>query len=77
MTDEWREIPGFPDYVMSERGVVRNVLNGKLVQVRTNNVGFRLVWLRRGGSGFVGRGIDKLYRQTFPDVEKLDFFEEG
>lgn len=73
MSSEWRELDDFPDYVMNERGDVKNTLNGKVVRPRSNGDGFHLVWVRNGDRKFVGRGVKKLYRQTFPDRENLDF----
>lgn len=66
--EEWRELEEFPDYVMNEFCVIRNVVTKKTVVVRDDGKGFQLVWLRDRRGRFVGRGVEKLFRRTFPDV---------
>lgn len=55
MTIEWRSIPGFPGYEVSNTGLVRSYKQGKprILKANKHSAGYRQVGLRKNGKTYV------------------------
>lgn len=68
MTEEWREVTGFPTYEVSSHGRVRSYHGGqsKILRRRPNPKGYVYVALRAGdGQSPVNRGVHRLVAEAF------------
>ncbi len=77
-SDEWREIPGFPNYTMHARtrrvwrqGYERTLPSGAVRKYAAKEVTARNGTLTLSVDGVVtSRGVNVLYRETFPEAGK-------
>src|SRR4051794_23771537 len=66
MKQEWREIPGYPRYRISEDGAIKDLDGGKPLPVRTaKDGGYPKVFLRDHLSGVVHHYVHNLVARTF------------
>lgn len=64
-------IPGFPNYDISEEGVITNIITNKLLKYRTMTSGYYYISLYKEGKGY-NRSIHRLLAQIFiPNPENL------
>jgi hypothetical protein len=63
MEEEWRDVPGFSGYRVSDQGRVLGV-SGKILKPRFQNMGYPRVSLRRNGSTH-DRLISRIVAETF------------
>lgn len=69
--EEWREVPGYPNYVVSNTGVVKKI-TGKVLRSGINDKGYPYVYLNNGGK--VKEYIHRLVALAFiPNPENLPF----
>lgn len=67
--DEWRTIFGFPLYEMNSNGVVRKKGHDEALRVSHERNGIPYIRMRDHVTHTqYGRGVDKLYRETFPEL---------
>ena len=72
MTEEiWSDIPGFPDYAVSNHGRVISIMTGKELRPRPNSYGHLRVSLRQSG-----RTIDRMIHQLVAEAF-LSGYEDG
>jgi hypothetical protein len=64
----WRPIHGFPDYEISNQKRVRNIKTDKILHITTNGRGLEVVILKTTWTAPLGRGLNKLYREAFPEL---------
>lgn len=69
---QWRQIPLFPDYWISEHGRVFNMKTGKISRVWFDSKGYAAVSLSHNkfdGKLWTTRSIPRLIREIFPELE--------
>ena len=64
MSDVWRQIEEFPNYVVSNRGLICNEKTGRLMALSTNQHGVVLVGLMRDGIQYK-RAVAPLVAEAF------------
>lgn len=62
--ERWAEIPGFPNYSVSDQGRVVNEDNGKFLRLSPNQQGYRMAFLRHNGQQFT-RSVTQLVAEAF------------
>lgn len=81
MSEQWREIPGFPKYEASTQGRIRNAKTGKILRPGDsgNGKGYDHVCLSKDGKGHstaVHRLVAAVWvpnPQNFPEINHLDY----
>lgn len=69
----WKEVPGFPSYLVSDKGQIYNIHRNKLLKPYHNQNGVLAVRLFRHmdeGSKGSTRGIWKLVKMVFSEEER-------
>lgn len=74
MTDSWRVIHEFPNYMISPDGLVRRIEDGKLI-VPVHNSYREYVRLFKNGMRY-NRSVRKLVEVTYPPRVHAEVFEE-
>jgi hypothetical protein len=62
--ENWAEIPGFPDYSVSDQGRVVNENSGKFMALARNQQGYRIAFLRQNGRQYT-RSVTTLVAEAF------------
>jgi hypothetical protein len=62
--EHWAEIPGFPDYSVSNQGRVVNENTGRFMSLARNQQGYRIVFLRQSGQQYT-RSVTTLVADAF------------
>jgi len=64
MIEEWRYIPEFPDYMVSNSFRIKNKKTGRVLHVNENQNGTRFVSLRKDGKTY-SKAVYLLKKSTF------------
>lgn len=63
--EQWRPIDGFPNYQVSNRGRVKNLMSGKVLKNRSNNHGYPYVALPKGDGKSKNMLVHRLVAEAF------------
>jgi hypothetical protein len=63
---QWREIPNFPTYWVSQYGQVFSMRQQKLLTLYPNSNGYLTAYMFGANRKIAGRGVPKLVRLAFP-----------
>lgn len=62
--EDWRVIPDFPNYAVSDTGLVKNLKTGRILRPGVHRQGYLLVWLSDHGLRY-GKSIHRLVTEAF------------
>lgn len=65
MNDEFKPIPGYPDYEISKSGIIRNILTGKIKKSKLTKSGYYMVSLRDHTGAIRNTGQHRLLALAF------------
>ena len=74
MSEEWREIDGFPEYAVSDHGRVMNVTTKRILKLTDNGNGYLYVGLYRNRKQFP-RYVHRLVLAAFSETQNLQGLE--
>lgn len=71
MAEEWRVIPGFVNYEVSDQGRVRGLKSGVILRPTHNTSGYTIASLRKGGRSY-RKSVHRLVLLAFIGPSDLD-----